>query len=223
MSQNWAEILLFICVVAQFFCLTASVTSASRMMFAFSRDGPCPGHQLWRQVSRQPRARLLPCAAIGVLAGAADDPGDLELPRRLLRRHGDRGDRPLHRVHPPGDPALPAGRHGSSTAPGASASTTSGSTSIAIVWVALISILFLLPLYKAGIPWEDDFSWDVDELRAALVRGRRHLSSAAGGSLSAKNWFKGPVRMGTEEELEQLEEKTLGEFELPTETAYADS
>ena len=38
MSQNWAEILLFICVVAQFFCVTASMTSASRMMFAFSRD-----------------------------------------------------------------------------------------------------------------------------------------------------------------------------------------
>ena len=43
MSQSWAEALLFICVVAQFFCLTASVTSASRMMFAFSRDGPCRG------------------------------------------------------------------------------------------------------------------------------------------------------------------------------------
>jgi hypothetical protein len=36
--------------------------------------------------------------------------------------------------------------------------------------------------------------------------------------LSAKHWFKGPVRMGTAEELEQLEEKTLGEFELPTES-----
>src|SRR5262245_5014982 len=52
MSQNWAEFLLFICVVAQFFCLTASTTSASRMMFAFSRDGAVPGHQLWRRVAR---------------------------------------------------------------------------------------------------------------------------------------------------------------------------
>ena len=32
-------------VVAQFFCLTASVTSASRMMFAFSRDRAVPGPQ----------------------------------------------------------------------------------------------------------------------------------------------------------------------------------
>ena len=48
MSKTWAEILLFICCVAQMFCLTASVTSASRMMFAFSRDRALPGHQLWR-------------------------------------------------------------------------------------------------------------------------------------------------------------------------------
>src|SRR5262245_42003251 len=53
MSQNWAEILLFICCVAQMFCLTASVTSASRMMFAFSRDGAVPGHRLWRKINRQ--------------------------------------------------------------------------------------------------------------------------------------------------------------------------
>ena len=43
MGQNWAEALLFVCVVAQFFCVTASITSASRMLFAFSRDGAVPG------------------------------------------------------------------------------------------------------------------------------------------------------------------------------------
>ena len=59
MSQNWAEVLLFICVVAQFFCLTASVTSASRMMFAFSRDRAVPGHQLWRRVARNRVPALL--------------------------------------------------------------------------------------------------------------------------------------------------------------------
>jgi len=52
MSQDWAEALLFICVVAQFFCVRASVTSASRMMFAFSRDRAVPGHPLWRRVAK---------------------------------------------------------------------------------------------------------------------------------------------------------------------------
>ena len=43
MSTRWAEALLVIACVAQFFCGLASLTAASRMMFAFSRDGAVPG------------------------------------------------------------------------------------------------------------------------------------------------------------------------------------
>ena len=70
MSQNWAEALLFICVVAQFFCVTASVTSASRMLFAFSRDGAVPGHRLWRRVGEEPSAASSPCRRSCVLSAA---------------------------------------------------------------------------------------------------------------------------------------------------------
>ena len=51
--------LLIIAAVAQFFCGTASVTSASRMMFAFSRDGAVPGSRLWRTGGQQPGAGQL--------------------------------------------------------------------------------------------------------------------------------------------------------------------
>jgi amino acid transporter len=51
MGRKWAEFLIFIAVIAQSFCTIASTTSASRMMFAFSRDRAVPGHQLWRRVS----------------------------------------------------------------------------------------------------------------------------------------------------------------------------
>ena len=51
------------------FCLTASVTSASRMMFAFSRDGAIPGHRWWRQVGRN-RVPHIAVVAIGVLSWA---------------------------------------------------------------------------------------------------------------------------------------------------------
>ena len=59
MGQSWGTFILFICCVAQFFCLTASVTSASRMMFAFSRDRAVPGHRLWRR-SRATASRTWP-------------------------------------------------------------------------------------------------------------------------------------------------------------------
>src|SRR5213080_3122135 len=55
MGRKWAEFLLFIAAIAQCFCTIASVTSASRMMFAFSRDRAVPGHQLWRNVSKKYR------------------------------------------------------------------------------------------------------------------------------------------------------------------------
>src|SRR5690242_2627731 len=55
MGAHWAEFCIFIAVVAQCFCTIASTTSASRMMFAFSRDRAVPGHQLWRRVSKRDR------------------------------------------------------------------------------------------------------------------------------------------------------------------------
>ena len=69
LGDTWAEILLVIAVVAQFFCGTASVTSASRMMFAFSRDGAVPGSRIWRKVSAR-RVPVNAVIAIVVLAWA---------------------------------------------------------------------------------------------------------------------------------------------------------
>ena len=56
LGPAWAELLLLVAVVAQFFCGTASVTAASRMLFAFSRDGAVPGSRVWRRVAAQPGA-----------------------------------------------------------------------------------------------------------------------------------------------------------------------
>src|SRR4029077_2815024 len=68
MGTKWAEFCILIAVVAQCFCTIASTTSASRMMFAFSRDGAVPGHQLWRRVSKR-RVPVYAVFAIGVLSG----------------------------------------------------------------------------------------------------------------------------------------------------------
>ena len=75
---------------------------------------------------------------------------------------------------------------------------------IAIVWVFFISIVFLMPPYSISAPWKDGFTWEAVNYAPILVGGALLLF---GGwwLLSAKNWFKGPVRMGTEEELEAME------------------
>ena len=88
---------------------------------------------------------------------------------------------------------------------------------MAIVWVAFITLVFLIPPYK------------IERFRGRTgSTGRRSTTrrsswaghcSCFGGwwVLSARKWFKGPVRMGTEEELERYEE----ELEARTGTAPA--
>ncbi|MFJ7342420.1 amino acid permease [Streptomyces sp. NPDC101110] len=65
-----AKALLLVVIVAQLCCGNAETAAASRMVFAFSRDGALPGSQLWRQVDRRtgtPRKAVLlsvVCAAL---------------------------------------------------------------------------------------------------------------------------------------------------------------
>src|SRR3954465_15220437 len=67
LGTRTAEVVLFITVGAQFYCGMSSITSASRMMYAFSRDRAVPGHQLWRRLNRE-RVPYMAAIAIAVLA-----------------------------------------------------------------------------------------------------------------------------------------------------------
>jgi hypothetical protein len=80
---------------------------------------------------------------------------------------------------------------------------------LSIVWVGLITIIFVIPLYKMGLRWEDGFDWRFTNYTILWFTG---IGLIFGGwwALSAKNWFKGPVRMGTDEELEALRGGTRG-------------
>ncbi len=216
-SQAWAEFMLLIAVVAQTFCLTASTTSASRMLFAFSRDRAVPGHNLWRKVGRNrvPQMAVLAIAVlswllmvptlwnavVGYLVGTSIAVIGLYiafiLPVILRLRLGTRfehGAWSLGNWHKLID-------------------------WIAIIWVTLICLLFIAPIAPAGIPWNADFDWNVLNY-APLTVGGAFLLFGGWWVLSAKNWFKGPVRMGTDAELELLEEEEAKDFDLPADTQY---
>jgi amino acid transporter len=197
MSQGWAELLLFICVVAQFFCVTASVTSASRMMFAFSRDRAVPGHPLWRKVAKNrvpvwsvigvaffAAVLMIPAVwnyFVGYAVGTAIAVIGLYiafiLPVFLRWRKGDSWDEPR---------AWSLGKH------------YKWLDLISIIWVGLVTILFIFPLYKVGLPWQDDFDWQFTNYTIIWFAA---IGLIFGGwwFLSARKWFKGPVRMSDEE------------------------
>lgn len=52
-SNTMAQFLLLIVCVAQYFCGMASVTANSRMSYAFSRDNALPGSQIWKRVNHR--------------------------------------------------------------------------------------------------------------------------------------------------------------------------
>jgi amino acid transporter len=209
LGSAWAEFLLLIAVVGQFFCGTASVTSASRMMFAFSRDGAVPGSRMWRKVAanRVPVnaviaiavlswALMLPTlanGAVGYLVGTSIAVIGLyiafALPIILRIRAGARFE----------GGAWSLSHHYRWIAP------------VAVAWIAIVCLLFLMPVSPKGIPGAADFDWNVVNYAPLTVGGALVLF---GGwyLLSARRWFTGPVReVGTDEEL------TITERELEAE------
>jgi amino acid transporter len=203
LGPGWAEFMLIIAVVAQLFCGTASVTSASRMMFAFSRDGAVPGHRLWRQVAgnRAPVnsviaicvlawALMIPTlvnGAVGYLVGTSIAVIGLNiafaLPIILRIKAGDRFERG----------AWSLGKHYKWLSP------------IAVAWIALVCVLFLMPVSPNGIPGAEEFDWEVVNY-APLTVGGALLLFGGWYLFSARKWFTGPVReTGTDSDLSEIE------------------
>src|SRR5436190_410585 len=203
MGRRWAEFLLFIAVVAQSFCTIASVTSASRMMFAFSRDRAVPGHQLWHRVSKRDRIPVYTVWGVCVLAFLTPLPAlwfgyvgyaastavaviglyiAFVLPIILRLRAGESFERGAWHL----------GRH------------YKWIDWIAILWITFISVIFLAPSYFLGIPWNKGFDWNYVNYTIIMVGGA-FLLFGGWYVLSAHKWFKGPIRQGSEEELGRIE------------------
>ena len=187
MPEGWAEFLLVIAVAAQLFCGVASVTSASRMLFAFSRDNAVPLSRLWRQLSARNRVPvnaavaivglawllMLPTlvnGAIGYLVGTSVAVIGLyisyAIPIALRIRAGSR--------FPSGEWSL--GRHYRWICP------------LAVGWIAAVCVLFLMPVSPAGIPGAADFDWQVVNY-APLTVGAALAFFGWWYWASARKWF----------------------------------
>jgi hypothetical protein len=86
---------------------------------------------------------------------------------------------------------------------------------IAVAWIALITILFLMPTVPAGIPWHSSFNWNVVNY-APITLGGVLLAVALWWVVSARKWFKGPVAEGTEADLARIEAQYGGREAAPS-------
>jgi amino acid permease (GABA permease) len=189
------QFLLLIAIGAQFYCGMSSVTANSRMIYAFSRDGAVPGHQLWSKINKRTRtptnsiwlavvgafilfvpylfnsyayAAVISIAVIGLYVAYG-------IPIFLRLRSGDSFQRgPWHL----GRWSKPIGI-------------------IAVVWIVFISILFLLP---TAFPISGT-NFNYTPVAFLVVLG----GTTIWWVVSANRWFKGPKVQGTAEELASIE------------------
>ena len=204
LSSAAAKAVVLISTIGQLFCGMACVTSASRMTFAFSRDGAVPGHNLWRRLgqSRTPTWSVLFVVVFAlVITIPAYFPNHLGTPVAFLAVTSISviGLYIAYTI-----PVYLRWRQGENFKAG---SWTLGSkykwiNPIAVVWVALCVIIFSLPFSPEGVPWESGFSWNAVNY-APLVTIAVIAAVTIWYFVSAKSTFKGPIRTIDQLDIEQ--------------------
>ncbi|HEX3511014.1 MAG TPA: amino acid permease [Solirubrobacteraceae bacterium] len=195
LSSSAAKAVILISTIGQLFCGMACVTSASRMTFAFSRDGAVPGHRLWRRLGqkRTPTwAVFFVCVFALVVTIPAYFPNHLGTPVAFLAVTSISviGLYIAYTI-----PVFLRWRKGDEFVPGTwnLGSKYKWINPIACLWVALCVIIFCLPFTPEGVPWESSFNWSAVNY-APLVTIGVMLAVTIWYAVSAKNTFKGPVR-----------------------------
>jgi len=214
LSTRWAEFLLVVVVGAQFLCLTACMTAGSRLLFAFSRDRAVPGHRAWRKLS----PRRVPVRAVFAVGTASFL---ILLPTWWNNLAGyyvatSIGATSLYIAYI--QPVFLRFRKGADFEPGA---WSLGKhyrwiNPIAMAWVVVISVVFMLPTNPGGLPWRDGFDLNLVNY-APLTIGTAFVLFGGWYALSARKWFTGPVSLGSPEELERFEAARAPEFLVPAE------
>ena len=195
-GHNLGLFLLFIVVGAQFYCGMSSVTANSRMIYAFSRDGAVPGSQFWHKIN--PRTRT-PTNSIWFAAVGAFILG---LPYLIspVAYYAVTSIAVIGLYIAYGIPILLrllAGE-GFQRGPWHLRQWSYVVGWIAVIWIAFIAILFVLPQVAPG-------NTTVTFNYAPVAVGVVLIYSGGYWFLSAKNWFKGPKVQGSAEELAKIE------------------
>lgn len=202
LGSTKAGLVLFISAAAQVFCATSCMTSASRMLFAFSRDRAVPGSSHWKQLT----ASRVPARAVGLVAvvsavvtlpaliqvniGTPDAPlivpvafyavtsiaviglyVSFAIPIWLRWRHGDRFE----------------------AGPWNNGKKYKWMNPIAVAEIVIVSIYLMMPFVPGAVPFSDDFEWKFVNYAPIVTIGVLVVITIW-WEVSAKKWFKGPIR-----------------------------
>jgi amino acid transporter len=203
MGTNWATLVLFISASAQFFCATSCLTSASRMTFAFSRDRAVPGHRLWSSLTaaRVPAKAVIGVAVVAALvtlpALAEVNVGTPEAPLILpIAFFAVTSIAVIGLYVSFAIPIFLRWRHGENFEPGAwnNGKKYKWMNLVAVAEIVVVSLYLMLPTVPGGNPFTDaDFQWKFVNYSPIVTLGALLLLTIW-WQVSAKKWFKGPIR-----------------------------
>jgi amino acid transporter len=198
LTVNWASLVLGISTIGQFFCSVACMTSATRMLYAFSRDGAVPGGQYWSKLNSK-RVPIYGVIAVAVVAAILTAPALVK-----VDINGAPVPVAFNAVVTIGVVGLYVAfaipiwlrwRAGRNFTPGG---WTLGSkyrwmAPIAVAEIAITSFIALLPTSALGAPWYKGFAWKYVNYTPLVVFGAL-LLLWIWWHASVKNWFTGPKR-----------------------------
>jgi amino acid transporter len=195
MSTAWVKLVLIIATIGQLFCGMSCLTSASRMCYAFSRDGAVPGWRIWSRVNK---ARI-PFNAVILMAVAA-------LVITLPALKGNKAGVPVAFLAVVSIaviglyiayviPIYLRLRAGDSfqVGPWNLGRKYKWMCTFSVIWVAIITVDFCLPFSPAGVPGDKNFNWSAVNY-APIAVGVVLLAVGLWWLLSARRKFTGPRR-----------------------------
>jgi amino acid transporter len=203
LSSTAAKVVLAISTVGQLFCGMACVTSASRMTFAFSRDGAIPGHNLWRRLgaNKTPTWAVLfviVMAAIVTIPGFFPNSSGVPVAFFAVTSISVIGLYIAYTI-----PVFLRWRMGDAfqAGPWTLGQKYKWINLIAVVWVALCVVIFCLPTSPVGVYFKSGFSWGSVNYAPLVTLGVMAVVTIW-YLVSARHTFTGPVN--TFDELDGL-------------------
>jgi len=204
LSVDWASFILMISTIGQFFCTVACLTSCTRMLFAFSRDGAVPGGKYWSKLNanRVPVYGVMLAVVIAVLLTlpalvTVNIPVGKELVPSPVAFFAVVSIGVVGLYVAFAIPIFLRWKAGSNFAAGG---WTLGNkykwmAPIAIFEVIVACVYFCLPFGPPGIPGKKGFAWDNGYIQyAPVLVGGTILLVGIWWLVSARHWFTGPIR-----------------------------
>jgi amino acid transporter len=217
MSENWAAFILFISAAAQLFCATSCMTSASRMLFAFSRDGAVPGSKRWSALSRNrvPANAVMLVAVLAALVtlpalikvnqGTADAPFIIPVAFYAVTSIAALGLYLSFAI-----PIYYRWKHGDKFEVGSwnNGQKYKWMNLVAVAEIIIVSLYLMMPSLARGNPLHSGFSWKFVNYSPIVLLGSL-LVLTIWWITSAKNWFTGPKHTIDQAVLEAFGEDKL--------------